>query len=102
MEITLTSENFEAEVLKSDKPVLVDFWADWCGPCKMLAPVIAQIAEENADKLKVGKINVDDEPELAQQYGIVSIPTVILFKDGAESKKSIGLVPKENLLAMLD
>ncbi len=100
MEITLTSENFESEVLKSDKPVLVDFWADWCGPCKMLAPVIAQIAEENADKIKVGKINVDDEPELAQQYGIVSIPTVILFKDGAESKKSVGLVPKENLVAM--
>ncbi len=100
MEITLTEANFESEVLKSDKPVLVDFWAEWCGPCKMLSPTIAQIAEENADKIKVGKVNVDDEGELAQKYGIVSIPTVILFKNGEEAQKSIGFVSKEALEAM--
>ena len=100
MEITLTEANFESEVLKSDKPVLVDFWAEWCGPCKMLSPTIAQIAEENADKIKVGKVNVDDEGELAQKYGIVSIPTVILFKNGEEAQKSIGFVSKDALEAM--
>lgn len=100
MEITLTESNFESEVLKSDKPVLVDFWADWCGPCKMLAPTIEQIADENEGTIKVGKVNVDDEAELAQRYGIVSIPTVILFKNGEESKKSVGFVPKETLEAM--
>jgi thioredoxin 1 len=99
MEITLTESNFESEVLKSDKPVLVDFWASWCGPCKMLAPTIEQIANEN-DTIKVGKVNVDDEPDLAQKYGIVSIPTVILFKNGEATKTSMGFVPKETLEAM--
>ena len=99
MEITLTESNFETEVLKSDKPVLVDFWASWCGPCKMLAPTIEQIVNEN-DSIKVGKVNVDDEPALAQKYGIVSIPTVILFKNGEAAKTSMGFVPKETLEAM--
>ena len=97
MEITLTESNFEQEVLKSDKGVLVDFWASWCGPCKMLAPVVADIAEEHPE-IKVGKVNVDDEGELAQKYGIVSIPTVMFFKDGELKKTSVGFVPKETLL----
>lgn len=100
MEITVTKENFENEVLKSDLPVLVDFWASWCGPCKMLGPIIAQIAEENQGVVKVGKVNVDEQEELASKYGIVSIPTVILFKGGQAVKTSVGLVPKETLVAM--
>ena len=100
MEITLTESNFESEVIKSDKPVLVDFWASWCGPCKMLAPTIAQIAEENEGTIKVCKVNVDDEPGLAEKYGIVSIPTVIVFKNGEVSKTSTGFVPKESLEAL--
>ncbi|MDD5789072.1 MAG: thioredoxin [Spirochaetia bacterium] len=100
MEITLTKENFETEVLKSELPVLVDFWASWCGPCKMLAPTVAQIAEEYSGKVKVGKVNVDEQDELSREYGIVSIPTVILFKNGQPVKTSVGLVPKETLTAM--
>ena len=102
MEITLTKENFETEVLKSELPVLVDFWASWCGPCKMLAPTVAQIAEEYSGKVKVGKVNVDEQDELSREYGIVSIPTVILFKNGQPVKTSVGLVPKENLVAMFN
>ena len=101
MEITLTKGNFEDEVLKSEIPVLVDFWASWCGPCKMLAPTVAQIAEEYSGKIKVGKVNVDEEESLSREYGIVSIPTVILFKNGKPEKSSIGLVPKETLVSML-
>lgn len=101
MEITLTKGNFEDKVLKSEIPVLVDFWASWCGPCKMLAPTVAQIAEEYSGKIKVGKVNVDEEESLSREYGIVSIPTVILFKNGKPEKTSIGLVPKETLVSML-
>ena len=101
-EIKITSANFEAEVLKSELPVLVDFWAAWCGPCRMLAPAVAQIAAECEGKVKVGKVNVDEQPELAQRFGIMSIPTVLVFKDGKKVNQSIGLVPKDKLLALFD
>ena len=100
-EIVLTSDNFETEVIASDIPVLVDFWAPWCGPCKMLGPVISQIAEENEGKIKVGKVNVDDEEELAMQYGIQSIPTVLLFKGGVAVARTVGFMPADRLLAEL-
>lgn len=100
-EITLTTSNFEKEVLESDLPVLVDFWADWCGPCKMLAPTIEEIAKEYEGKVKVGKVNIDEFAQLAIKYGVASIPTVILFKDGQAVDKSVGFVPKANLEAML-
>lgn len=102
MELTITKENFQAEVLNSDKPVLVDFWAVWCGPCKMIAPVVAEIAEDFKDTLKVGKINVDNEGELAVKYGVMSIPTLLLFKDGEVVKKSIGFMTKEQLIEEFD
>ena len=101
MEITLTKTNFEAEVLKSDKPVLVDFWAPWCGPCRMLAPILAEIAEEKGDTIKVGKVNVDEEPELAAQYGITGIPAILLFKNGQVAATSVGFKPKSDLEAFI-
>ncbi|MDQ0151549.1 thioredoxin 1 [Moryella indoligenes] len=100
-EITLTEVNFENEVLKSDKPVLVDFWATWCGPCRMLSPVISELAEEYEGRVKVGKVNVDEQQELAMQYRVASIPTVILFKDGQPVQTSVGARPKAQLEAML-
>ena len=100
-ELKITAANFENEVLNSDKPVLLDFYADWCGPCKMLAPVLHEIAEENADTLKVGKINVDEQMELAQQFRIVSIPTLVVMKDGQIANKAVGAMPKEDILALL-
>jgi thioredoxin 1 len=101
-EITVTKDNFQQEVLESTIPVLLDFWAPWCGPCKMLAPTLAQIAEEQAGKVKVGKVNVDEEMDLAVSYGITSIPTVLLFKNGQLAGTSIGYVPKETLLELLN
>lgn len=98
--ITLTAENFEQEVLKSDIPVLVDFWAPWCMPCRMLSPVIDDIAKD-ATNFKVGKINVDEQGELAQQYGIMSIPTLIIFRDGKVSNQTMGVQPKQAILEML-
>ena len=101
-EITVTKDNFQQEVLESTIPVLLDFWAPWCGPCKMLAPTLAQIAEEQAGKVKVGKVNVDEEMDLAVSYGITSIPTVLLFKNSQLAGTSIGYVPKETLLELLN
>ena len=102
MEITLTKTNFEAVVLKSDKPILVDFWAPWCGPCRMLAPVLAEVAAEKGDKIKVGKVNVDENPELAAQYGISGIPAVLLFKNGQVAGTSVGFKPKPELEAFVE
>jgi len=100
-EITLTAANFQAEVLDSPIPLLVDFWASWCGPCRMVAPVVAQIAEEQAGVVKVGKVNVDDEPGLAGRYGISSIPTLIVFKGGQPVNAAVGVRPKEQIEALL-
>ena len=102
MEITLTKDNFEAEVIASEIPVLVDFWATWCGPCRMIAPAVEEIAEEYEGRLKVGKINVDDEPELASRYGIMSIPTILIYKNGEVANQSIGYVPKDTLKVFVD
>ena len=96
-EYVLTADNFETEVLQSDIPVLVDLWATWCGPCRMIAPIIEQLAEEYDGRLKVGKVDVDEEPELAIRYGVNSIPTILFFKDGKLVDQSIGLVPKTTL-----
>ncbi|MBS7402425.1 MAG: thioredoxin [Oscillospiraceae bacterium] len=98
--ITITKENFEQEVINSEQPVLVDFWASWCGPCKMLAPVIDEIAGEVRDA-KVGKVNVDEQGELAARFGVMSIPTLIVFKNGEVAAKTVGVQPKQAVLDML-
>ena len=101
-ELKITAANFEIEVLRSDKPVLLDFYADWCGPCKMLAPVVHEIAEENAGTLKVGKINVDEQIELAMRFQVSSIPMLVVFKDGKVVAKSVGYRPKPESAAMVE
>jgi len=100
-EITITAQNFEEEVLRSDIPVLVDFWATWCGPCRMLAPVIEEIAEEYEGSVKVGKVNVDEEQELAMRFSVMSIPTVMVFKNGAVTNTAVGYRPKAQIEALL-
>lgn len=102
MEMVFTTQNFEQEVLKSDKPVLVDFYADWCGPCKMMAPVVEELAELYQGKAKVGKLNVDDNEEIAMKYGVMSIPTLLIIKNGNVEAKMIGVQKRETLMDALD
>ena len=100
MEVTVTESNFKAEVLESEIPVLVDFWASWCAPCRMLAPVVAGIAEEKAGEIKVCKVNVDEEPVLAAAYRVSAIPTVVAFRGGQVVNTSVGFTTKEALLSL--
>ena len=102
MELQITSANFEEEVLKADLPVLVDFYADWCGPCKMMAPIVERVAEEYDGKLKVGKCNIDDEGALAEKFGIMSIPTIIVFKNGEAAVTSVGALSQPALEAKIN
>lgn len=101
-ELEFTDANFETEVLKSDQPVLVDFWAPWCGPCRMVAPIVAEISREYDGKLKVGKLNTDDNQGVAARYGIMSIPTLMIFKNGEEVARIIGAQPKQALTGKID
>ena len=99
-ELKITRENFENEVMKSNIPVLIDFWAPWCGPCRMMGPIIEQLAEEYEGKAKVGKVNVDEEGELSQAFGVMSIPTIVLVKDGKVVRQAVGARPKAEVEAM--
>ena len=99
--VEITKDNFEHTVLKADKPVLVDFWAEWCGPCQMMGPIVDEVAEERNDII-IGKLNVDTQPEIALRYNVMSIPTLILFENGEEAQKSIGLISKEELLGLIN
>lgn len=101
-EIEFTESNFSTEVLEADMPVLVDFWAPWCGPCKMIAPIVEEISEEYAGKIKVGKLNTDDNQGVASQYGIMSIPTLMIFKNGEVVERIVGAQPKEALTLKLE
>lgn len=100
-ELKITAANFENEVLRSDKPVLLDFYADWCGPCKMLSPILHELAEEKSDALKVGKVNVDEQPDLAAEFGVMSIPTLLLFENGKLVRQAVGARPKSGVLELL-
>jgi thioredoxin 1 len=99
--LKITKSNFDSEVLQSDKPVLLDFWAAWCGPCRAVGPIVEEVAQELGDSAKVGKINVDEEQELAQKYNVMSIPTLIVIKDGKVVNSSVGLQSKQDILSMI-
>jgi len=99
--ITITKDNFQTEVLGAKEPVLLDFWASWCGPCRMVSPLVDQIADERTD-IRVGKVNVDEETELAAKFGVMSIPTLVVMKNGAVANRAVGARPKEDILALLD
>lgn len=99
--IIFTDQNFEKEVLKSSTPVLVDFWAPWCGPCQMVGPIVEELAKEYEGKVKIGKLNVDENPQVAVKYSVMSIPTVIFFKEGQEVARQIGLESKETYLKLI-
>lgn len=100
-EVKITKENFTPEVLKCDIPVLLDFWAEWCGPCRMLAPIVEEIADEYSDAVKVGKVNVDEEPEFSSIFRVESIPTLVVLDHGKAIKSSVGYVTKEKVLELL-
>ena len=100
-ELKITRENFEREVMNSDKPVLIDFWAPWCGPCRMLSPTISEIAEEYKGKVKVGKVNVDEENELANLFRVSSNPLLVVMKDGKVQSSVVGVRPKDQIVKML-
>lgn len=99
--LKITKQNFEKEVLQSEKPVLLDFWAGWCGPCKMIGPIVEQVAEDTMNTVRVGKINVDEEQELAQAFQVMSIPTLVVIKNGKVERKAVGVQSKQALLSML-
>lgn len=101
-ELTITKENFASEVLASDKPVLIDLWAEWCGPCRMMAPVVAELATDYAGRVRVGKVNVDEQADIAVRYGVSSIPTLLLFKDGREAGRLVGYRPKADVAVALE
>ena len=98
--INISNQNFDQEVIRSDRPVLLDFWAPWCGPCRMVAPILDEIAQERAD-IKIGKVNVDEQPELAAQFSVMSIPTMVVMKNGKVVRQAVGARPKEQILALL-
>ena len=102
MELTFTDDNFEAEVLNSNEPALVDFWAPWCGPCRMQGPIVEKLAEAMEGKAKVGKLNVDESPAIAARYGVSGIPTLIIFKDGEEAERMVGLQSEDVLTEKLN